>query len=74
MGGGFMAADGAQFMATIEKKPDGLHAFYKVICNVDDFSLSESDLRVFAIDIDAKNWIRSQAIHRGFTAHSVTRK
>jgi hypothetical protein len=74
MGGGFMAADGATFTATIEKKSDGLHAFYKVTCSVNDFSLSECDLRLFAIDSEAESWIRSHAVQRGFVKYSLTRK
>ena len=56
-----MAEDGASFTATIKRTEDGPQACYRVVFDVGERSMQESDIRLFKTDTEAINWLALEA-------------
>jgi hypothetical protein len=57
-----LAEDGARFTATIKRTEDGPQACYRVVFDVGERSMEESDIRLFKTDTEAINWLARKLI------------
>ena len=64
-----LAADGAQFSATLQRTEDGPRASYLVVGDEGDWTKTQSDMRRFENEAAAMDWLKAEAERRGFTRY-----
>ena len=58
--------DNAQFRGQIERAADKIWASYSIQGRVNDKPTTQSDKRMFASEVEARNWLIGEAEERGF--------
>jgi hypothetical protein len=68
------AVDGARFFGTIDSLDNG--RMFRATCyaQIDHKSTEQPEIRMFASDDEAEQWIGQEARRRGFDAYSLTRR
>jgi hypothetical protein len=58
--------DNAQFSGQIERAADKIWASYSIQGRVNDKPETQGDKRMFASEVEARNWLIGEAEERGF--------